>query len=61
MHNFNYKNNRLYCEKVPIEEIAKEVGTPFYTYSSATLTRHFKAFNGAFNASPHITCFATKA
>lgn len=61
MHNFVYKNDRLHCEEVAVEEIARQVGTPFYLYSAATLTRHFKAMDGAFGAVPHITCFATKA
>ena len=61
MHNFIYNDNKMYCESVPVEQIAREVGTPFYLYSSATLTRHFEAFDGAFSAIPHITCFATKS
>lgn len=60
MHHFEYKNNELYCESVSIKEIASQVGTPFYLYSTATLNRHFRAFDEAF-AMPHITCFATKA
>ncbi|MBC8318060.1 MAG: diaminopimelate decarboxylase [Desulfobulbaceae bacterium] len=60
MHHFEYKNKELYCESVPVRDIAAEVGTPFYLYSTATLTRHFKAFDEAF-AMPHVTCFATKA
>jgi diaminopimelate decarboxylase len=60
MHHFEYKNNELYCESVSIKEIASQVGTPFYLYSTATLNRHFRAFDEAFTM-PHITCFATKA
>ncbi len=60
MHHFQYKNNTLHCEDVDLTEIAAQVGTPFYLYSTETLTRHFTAFDGAFTL-PHITCFATKA
>ena len=60
MHHFQYKDNILHCEDVPVAEIAAQVGTPFYLYSSETLHRHFTAFDGAFTL-PHITCFATKA
>jgi diaminopimelate decarboxylase len=60
MHHFEYKNNDLYCESVAIKDIASQVGTPFYLYSTATLNRHFRAFDEAFTM-PHITCFATKA
>jgi diaminopimelate decarboxylase len=60
MHHFEYKNKELYCESVPVRDIAAKVGTPFYLYSMATLNRHFRAFDEAFTM-PHITCFATKA
>jgi diaminopimelate decarboxylase len=61
MHNFIYQEDTLYCEAVPVEKIAHDVGTPFYLYSTATLSRHFEAFDGAFAAIPHITCFAAKS
>lgn len=60
MNHFNYKNKILHCEDVALPTIAKEVGTPFYLYSKATLTRHFQAFDSAFKVD-HITCFATKS
>jgi len=61
MHHFTYQNNTLYCESVPIPAIAEKVGTPFYLYSSATLTHHFNTFDSCFSNLPHITCFAVKA
>jgi len=61
MHYFNYKNGELYCEEVPIKEIAQKVGTPFYLYSAKTFKRHFKAFQNAFSEIKHIICFAIKA
>ena len=61
MHDFHYKNGRLYCEKVSIEEIAGKVGTPFYAYSHQTLQRHFSAYQKAFAAVPHLIAFAMKA
>lgn len=60
MNYFHYKNNQLHCEEVAVQEIAAQVGTPFYLYSKATLRRHFQAFDSAFTA-PHITCFAAKS
>lgn len=60
MNHFNYIDNQLHCESVPVDSIADEVQTPFYLYSTATLTRHFKAFDSAFSL-PHITCFAVKS
>ncbi len=60
MNHFDYINNQLHCESVPVERIADEVQTPFYLYSAETLTRHFKTFDSAFSL-PHITCFAVKS
>jgi diaminopimelate decarboxylase len=61
MHHFTYQNETMFCEEVSVPTVAQEVGTPFYLYSTATLTQHFKAFDSAFADIPHITCFATKA
>jgi len=61
MHFFQYKDSELYCEDVPVTKIAQEVGTPFFLYSEATLTRHFHAFDSGFAGIPHLTCFAVKA
>lgn len=61
MNHFEYKDNELFCENVQLKKIADEVGTPAYIYSHATLERHFKAFDGAFEGMPHLTCFSAKA
>jgi diaminopimelate decarboxylase len=41
MDHFLYRDGILHAEDVPLPQIAAEVGTPFYVYSCATLTRHF--------------------
>ena len=61
MNHFIYQNGELHCEDVRIEDIAAQVGTPFYLYSSATLQRHFTAFESGFEGMAHQTCFAVKA
>lgn len=61
MHNFEYHHGELYCEQVAVSQIAKEVGTPCYIYSHATLIRHFRAYDSAFKNIPHIIAFAMKA
>ncbi len=61
MHHFQYRGDQLMCEEVPIERIAEQVGTPFYLYSHATLTHHFRVFDRAFADNPHLICFAMKA
>lgn len=61
MHHFHYKKGELFCEDVPVKDITERVGTPFYLYSTATLTRHFRAFDDAFSGHEHIICFAVKS
>lgn len=61
MHYFEYKDHQLYCEAVPVEQIAKSVGTPFYVYSYRTLVRHFTLFDRAFEGIPHLVCYSAKA
>ena len=61
MHHFNYRNNELYCEDVPIRTIAEDVGTPFYLYSHATLKRHFLIFDEAFESQDRLVCYSAKA
>ncbi|HKR79105.1 MAG TPA: diaminopimelate decarboxylase [Nitrospira sp.] len=61
MHNFEYREGELYCEQVPVSQIAKQVGTPCYIYSHATLVRHIRAYDSAFKNIPHLIAFAMKA
>ncbi len=61
MHDFTYKNGELYCEGVSVRTVAQRVATPFYLYSSSTLTNHVKSFAAAFKGTPHIICFALKS
>jgi len=58
---FEYRNNRLYAEDVPVSEIASKYGTPAYVYSRRTIERHWHAFNDALNDHPHLICYAVKA
>ncbi|HRN84493.1 MAG TPA: diaminopimelate decarboxylase [Hyphomicrobium sp.] len=61
MHHFSYKGGVLHAEDVSLARIAAEVGTPFYCYSSATLTRHYKVLAEAFSGQDAVICFAVKA
>lgn len=61
MHRFEYRKGELFCEDVPVKEIARRVGTPAYIYSLYTLERHFKVFTDAFFLVPHIICFSAKS
>ncbi len=61
MDHFLYKDGALCAEDVPVADIAAQVGTPFYLYSSATLLSHFKAMDDALAWSDHLVCFAMKS
>jgi diaminopimelate decarboxylase len=61
VNHFGYINGVLHAENVPVPEIAKAVGTPFYVYSTATLERHYKVFSGAFADVDAMVCYAMKA
>ena len=61
MDHFIYRNGVLHAEDVAITEIAASVGTPFYVYSQATLTRHFRVFDEALSGLKHLICYAMKA
>jgi diaminopimelate decarboxylase len=58
---FDYKNGRLYCEGVPAETIAAEVGTPVYVYSKATLLRHYRQIANAFSPLKATICYSVKS
>ncbi len=61
MHHFDYKNGTLHAEDVNLAELADEVGTPFYCYSTATLERHVRVIGEAFKGIDHLLCYAMKA
>ncbi|MGR3503026.1 diaminopimelate decarboxylase [Pseudaestuariivita sp.] len=61
MDHFLYRDGVLHVEDTPVAEIAAEVGTPFYLYSTATLVRHFRLFDDALSGMPHLVCYAMKA
>ena len=61
MNHFHYIDGVLHAENVPVPEIAKAVGTPFYVYSTATLERHYKVFSQAFSDVDAMVCYAMKA
>ena len=61
MNDFIFKENELYCEDVPVKDIAAEVGTPFYLYSLATLKKHFDIFDESSKVLNSIVCYSVKA
>ncbi|MFN3276160.1 MAG: diaminopimelate decarboxylase [Paracoccus sp. (in: a-proteobacteria)] len=61
MDHFLYRDGELWAEDVPLSCIARQVGTPVYVYSAATLTRHFGLFRQALDWTDHLVCFAVKS
>ncbi|WP_064686328.1 diaminopimelate decarboxylase [Rhizobium bangladeshense] len=61
MNHFEHRDGILHAENVPVPEIAKAVGTPFYVYSTATLERHYRVFSEAFADMDSMICYAMKA
>ncbi|VEI58392.1 diaminopimelate decarboxylase [Pasteurella multocida] len=61
MDYFQYQNQQLMAEQVPVIHIAQQFGTPLYIYSRATLERHWHAFDKALGKHPHLICFAVKS
>ena len=61
MNHFEYRDGILHAEGVSLPDIAAQVGTPFYCYSTATLSRHYKVFSGAFADIDSMVCYAMKA
>jgi len=61
MHHFAYRDGVLHAEDVNLKQLAEEIGTPFYCYSTATLERHFRVMAEAFAGTDHMICYAMKA
>jgi diaminopimelate decarboxylase len=61
MHEFNFKNNELYCENIKVADIARKVPTPFYLYSYKTFVDHYKKIKSAFRALDPLVCFSVKS
>ena len=61
MNHFHEKNGALWAEGVPLERIAREVGSPTYVYSAATLRRHLAVVQASFASAPTVVCYSVKA
>src|SRR5437868_2404569 len=60
MDHFHYRDRTLYCEDVPLPELAKAYGTPLYVYSRATLLHHLAQVQTAFIAAKPLICYSLK-
>ena len=58
---FIYKDNRLTCNDVRMEEIAAKFGTPTYVYNLDAIANRYREWEQAFGEIPHQICYACKA
>ena len=61
MHDFHYTGDKLCCEGVAVEALARRYGTPLYVYSQHTLTEHFQDLDRALAGVEHLVCFSVKS
>jgi diaminopimelate decarboxylase len=61
MQDYSYKDGRLYCEDVPLDELARRVGTPCFVYSRRAMIRAYTEIDSAFAGLEHMICFSVKS
>lgn len=61
MDNFEYRNGRLHCEEVNLQQLAEQHGTPLYVYSRDAIERAYLAYAQALEGQPGMICYAVKA
>lgn len=61
MDRFHYRDGRLYCEDLLLDDLAGRVGTPAYVYSKATFTQHYRDIASAFAAVDPVICYSIKS
>jgi diaminopimelate decarboxylase len=60
MDHFHYRDRALFCEDVPVTDLAQAYGTPLYVYSTATLLHHLSQLKRAFAAVDPLICYSIK-
>jgi len=61
MRHFDFKDGEMFAEDVALREIAQEVGTPCYVYSTATFERHYNVFADSFQGIDALVAYSVKA
>jgi diaminopimelate decarboxylase len=61
MDHFLYRNGQLYCEDLPVAQLAEEYGTPLYLYSQGAIVGSLKALQTAFAELEPLVCYSVKA
>src|SRR5438093_2588866 len=61
MDHFHYRDGQLYCEDIPVAELAERYSTPLYVYSRASILGTLKTLQEAFAAVDPLVCYSVKA
>ena len=61
MRHFDFKDGEMFAENVALREIAQDVGTPCYVYSTATFERHYNVFADSFKGIDALVAYSVKA
>lgn len=61
MNSFEYRQDELYCEDVPVARLVEEYGTPLWVYSEAKFLHEFRELRAAFAACDPVICYSVKA
>ena len=55
------EGGRLLASRVPLDDIARDVGTPTFVYNADAIRARFRELSGALAGVPHRICYAVKA
>lgn len=58
---FAYRGDALYCEDLPVSELASRYGTPLYVYGQKAIQTAYQEYDQAFGEHPHSIMYSVKA
>ncbi len=61
MDTFEYRDKTLFCEKIKVEDIISQVGTPAYIYSKNAILARYHELKTAFGDVDTLICFSVKS
>ena len=61
MNEFDYRDNELFAEDIPVAELAARYGTPLFVYSRRHLQEQYRQLRDAMAAVDPLICFAVKS
>jgi len=58
---FNFAESSMFVESVAVHEIAEQVGTPFYCYSTKSMQANIAAYQAGLTGMDYLIAYAVKA